>query len=251
MAASRKLVLAVVDSLKPEMLDRAIAEGRRARLQGAGRARHLRARLRVHVLRRSRRSPPRRSRRGLGPDEHRIPSMNWYHRGEGRYVEYGSSFQATRAFGIVRSLYDTVYNMNLAHLTREREDGLRASRRTPGSARPARPTSSIGAGRATSRRRTGSTRASRARPSSGTPSGARPSSSTPTSSPRGGPTAARRSGCRASATSTRAASARTSSRRTCSTSCSSRCPTTTRTRTAEAPTRRSPRSRPRTGRSSE
>ena len=35
-----------------------------------------------------------------------------------RQVEYGSSFPATRAFGVVRSLYDTVYNMNLAHLTR-------------------------------------------------------------------------------------------------------------------------------------
>ena len=27
---------------------------------------------------------------GLGPDEHHIPAMNWYHRGERRYVEYGS-----------------------------------------------------------------------------------------------------------------------------------------------------------------
>ena len=26
--------------------------------------------------------------------------------------------KATRAFGVVRSLYDTVYNMNMAHLTR-------------------------------------------------------------------------------------------------------------------------------------
>jgi hypothetical protein len=47
--------------------------------------------------------------------------MNWYHRGEERYVEYGSSFPATRAFGVVRSLYDTVYNMNMAHLTRARK----------------------------------------------------------------------------------------------------------------------------------
>ncbi len=47
--------------------------------------------------------------------------MNWYHRGEERYVEYGSSFQATRAFGVVRSLFDTVYNMNMAHLTRGRK----------------------------------------------------------------------------------------------------------------------------------
>ena len=55
---------------------------------------------------------------GVGPDRHYIPSMNWYHRGEHRYVEYGSSFQASRAFGIRRSLYDTVYNMNMAHLSR-------------------------------------------------------------------------------------------------------------------------------------
>ena len=33
-------------------------------------------------------------------------------------MEYGSSFPATRAFGVVRSLFDTVYNMNMAHLTR-------------------------------------------------------------------------------------------------------------------------------------
>ena len=58
---------------------------------------------------------------GTGPGEHHIPSMNWYHRGEERYVEYGSSFQATRAFGVVRSLFDTVYNMNMAHLTRGRK----------------------------------------------------------------------------------------------------------------------------------
>src|SRR5687767_8011800 len=50
---------------------------------------------------------------GRGPGEHHIPSMNWYHRGEERYVEYGSSFQATRVFGVVRSLYDTVYNTTL------------------------------------------------------------------------------------------------------------------------------------------
>src|SRR5205085_1134927 len=48
---------------------------------------------------------------GVGPAEHHIPSMNWYHRGEARYVEYGSSFEASRTFGIVRSLQDTVYNM--------------------------------------------------------------------------------------------------------------------------------------------
>ena len=47
--------------------------------------------------------------------------MNWYHRAERRYVEYGSSFEATRAFGLFRTLYDTVYNMNMAHLSHEVE----------------------------------------------------------------------------------------------------------------------------------
>ncbi|MGA2006170.1 MAG: alkaline phosphatase family protein [Solirubrobacteraceae bacterium] len=53
---------------------------------------------------------------GLGPDRHRIPSMNWYHRAEGRYVEYGSSFRASLRFGLGRQLTDTIYNMNGAHL---------------------------------------------------------------------------------------------------------------------------------------
>jgi hypothetical protein len=56
---------------------------------------------------------------GLGPADHHIPAMNWYHRGERRYVEYGSSFDASRAVGVFRSLQDTVYNMNMAHLNRE------------------------------------------------------------------------------------------------------------------------------------
>ncbi len=58
---------------------------------------------------------------GVGADEHWISGMNWYHRLERRYVEYGSSFEATRAFGIFRALYDLVYNMNLAHLSPEVE----------------------------------------------------------------------------------------------------------------------------------
>src|SRR3954463_10456378 len=45
--------------------------------------------------------------------------MNWFHRAEHRYVEYGSSFSASRTFGVVRSLTDTIYNMNLAHLSAE------------------------------------------------------------------------------------------------------------------------------------
>jgi predicted AlkP superfamily pyrophosphatase or phosphodiesterase len=58
---------------------------------------------------------------GVGPDRHGISGMNWYHRAEQRYVEYGSSLEATRAFGLFRTLYDTVYNMNMAHLSYEVE----------------------------------------------------------------------------------------------------------------------------------
>jgi hypothetical protein len=113
----KKLVLAVIDSLKPELLDRAI---------DSGRAPALKALVEHGVYIRDCVSSfpsvtPVASASittGLGPDRHQIPSMNWYHRGEERYVEYGSSFAATRTFGIVRSLYDTVYNMNLAHLSR-------------------------------------------------------------------------------------------------------------------------------------
>jgi hypothetical protein len=53
---------------------------------------------------------------GVLQDRHRIPSMNWYSREERRYVEYGSSFSASRRFGLVQQLTDTVYNMNLEHL---------------------------------------------------------------------------------------------------------------------------------------
>src|SRR3954470_1908625 len=58
---------------------------------------------------------------GHGPAEHNIPSMNWWHRGEERYIEYGTSFGASRAFGIRQSLTDTIYNMNLEHLSRDVE----------------------------------------------------------------------------------------------------------------------------------
>jgi hypothetical protein len=54
---------------------------------------------------------------GVAQDEHLIPAMNWFHREEGRYVEYGSSFRAAQRFGIARQLTDTVYNMNRAHLS--------------------------------------------------------------------------------------------------------------------------------------
>jgi hypothetical protein len=116
----KKLVLAVIDSLKPEMLERAVAEGRAPALAA--------------LLERGVYVPDCVSTfpsvtpvatstiaTGVGPDRHHVPSINWFHRGESRYVEYGSSFQAARAFGVLRSLHDTVYNLNMSHLSRDVE----------------------------------------------------------------------------------------------------------------------------------
>jgi len=113
---AKKLVLAVIDALSPDALDRTIADNRAPILaELVRRGEHARDCISTFPSL----TPVAASAitTGLGPDEHLIPSMNWYHRGEERYVEYGSSFPATRAFGVFRSLQDTVYNMNLAHLT--------------------------------------------------------------------------------------------------------------------------------------
>src|SRR5205085_5192574 len=54
---------------------------------------------------------------GLHPSGTRIPSMTWYHRGEGRFVEYGSSFLATLAEGTRQMVDDVLVNLNLLHLS--------------------------------------------------------------------------------------------------------------------------------------
>jgi type I phosphodiesterase/nucleotide pyrophosphatase len=114
----QKLVLIVVDAMKPSMLERAIAAG-----QAPAMAEIMR---RGHYVPECVASFPSVTpvcaatiTTGLGPDRHGIPSMNWYHREEGRYVEYGSSFSASRQFGVLRSLTDTVYRMNSEHLAPE------------------------------------------------------------------------------------------------------------------------------------
>jgi type I phosphodiesterase/nucleotide pyrophosphatase len=56
---------------------------------------------------------------GAHPDVHRIPHLVWWHRGERRLVEYGSSFAAIRAAGARRSLGDAIFNMNEQHLGRD------------------------------------------------------------------------------------------------------------------------------------
>jgi hypothetical protein len=115
-AAPKKLVLCVIDAMAPAMLERAVAEGVAPMLAA--------------LIERGRYIPDCVAAfpsvtpvcaasivTGVAQDEHLIPGMNWFHREEHRYVEYGSSFRAAQRFGIVRQLTDTVYNMNRAHLS--------------------------------------------------------------------------------------------------------------------------------------
>jgi hypothetical protein len=118
--SSKKLVLGVIDALKPEMLDRAITEGRAPAL-AALRERGLYVRDSVAAFPSLTPVCAASIATGLSVEEHEIPAMNWYHRGEQRYVEYGSSLVASHAHGVRRSLIDTVYNLNLAHLTQTRK----------------------------------------------------------------------------------------------------------------------------------
>jgi predicted AlkP superfamily pyrophosphatase or phosphodiesterase len=118
--SQKKLVLVVIDALKPSMLERAIASGRapalrRIRQEGVYVPDCVASFPSVTPVCAATITT------GAGPDRHQIPSMNWYHREEGRYVEYGSSFSASRQAGVLRSLTDTVYRMNAEHLSRDVE----------------------------------------------------------------------------------------------------------------------------------
>src|SRR5437879_6318735 len=113
-----KLVLCVIDAMAPEMLERTVASGAAPVLE--------------RLIERGRYVPSCVAAfpsvtpvcaasivTGAGQDDHRIPAMNWFHRQEDRYVEYGSSFRAAQRFGFARQLTDTVYNMNRAHLSQD------------------------------------------------------------------------------------------------------------------------------------
>jgi predicted AlkP superfamily pyrophosphatase or phosphodiesterase len=106
----------VIDALKPSMLERAIASDRAPALK---RIRDEGVYVNDCVASFPSVTPVCAATitTGVGPDHHLVPSMNWYHRDEGRYVEYGSSFSATRQFGVLRSLTDTVYRLNAEHLS--------------------------------------------------------------------------------------------------------------------------------------
>jgi Type I phosphodiesterase / nucleotide pyrophosphatase len=54
-------------------------------------------------------------------DVHGIPHLVWWNREDQRLVEYGSSFGALLASGLVRGLRDTIVNLNEHHLLRSAE----------------------------------------------------------------------------------------------------------------------------------
>jgi len=58
---------------------------------------------------------------GAHPDVHGIPHLIWWNRSEQRLVEYGSSFGALRAAGLVQGVRDSVVNLNERHLSARAE----------------------------------------------------------------------------------------------------------------------------------
>jgi hypothetical protein len=113
--AAKKLVLTYVDSLRTDMLERAVGEGR-APTFGALLERGVLIPDCVSSFPSVTPVACAEMVTGVAADQHWISGMNWFHRLEQRYVEYGSSLDATRTVGVFRALYDLVYNMNLAHL---------------------------------------------------------------------------------------------------------------------------------------
>ena len=112
----RKLILVVIDGLTPSMLEAALDAGALPTLGAiAERGRYRRAATVFPSL-----TPVCLSSIATGgyPDVHEIPHLVWWHRGEQRIVEYGSSFGAARAAGIGRTLRDTLVGMNAEHLGR-------------------------------------------------------------------------------------------------------------------------------------
>jgi hypothetical protein len=111
---TRQLILIVIDGLTPSVFEAAVGDRRAPSLTFlAEHGRYARAVSTFPSL-----TPVCLSSLVTGghPDVHHIPHLVWYHRDEGRVVEYGSSFAALRAAGMTRAIIDTIINMNRRHL---------------------------------------------------------------------------------------------------------------------------------------
>jgi len=114
--ATKKLILVVIDGLTPSMLEDTLERGTAPAL--ALLSEHGRYRRAISTF--PSLTPVCLSALATGahPDVHEIPHLVWYHRGEKRLVEYGSSFGAVLAAGAKQSLVDTIYGLNASHLGR-------------------------------------------------------------------------------------------------------------------------------------
>lgn len=113
----KKLVLIVVDGMTPAGFERAVESARAPALSFL--AEHGTYRQATSVFPSLTPVCLSSIATGSGPDVHSIPHLVWWHRGERRIVEYGSSFAAVRAAGVAQSLTDTIYNLNQQHLSRD------------------------------------------------------------------------------------------------------------------------------------
>jgi Type I phosphodiesterase / nucleotide pyrophosphatase len=111
---AKKVVVIVVDGMTPDTFERAVDDRRAPALSFlAAHGAYRRATSVFPSL-----TPVCLSSIATGamPDVHHIPHLVWWHRGERRIVEYGSSFAALRAAGVAQAITDTIYNMNRKHL---------------------------------------------------------------------------------------------------------------------------------------
>lgn len=117
-AAAKKLVLVVIDGMKPEALARAIDAGAAptlARLlrDGYGSGECISSFPSLTPVATATITT------GAGPSRHGVPSMHWYKHDEDRYVDYGISFASARRAGVITVLKDLVYRINQEHLSRD------------------------------------------------------------------------------------------------------------------------------------
>ncbi|SFB22214.1 Type I phosphodiesterase / nucleotide pyrophosphatase [Lentibacillus halodurans] len=56
---------------------------------------------------------------GVYCDKHKIPGLVWYHQGEKRIVNYGSTVKELFKLGIRQSVRDVFYNLNHVHLSKQ------------------------------------------------------------------------------------------------------------------------------------
>jgi hypothetical protein len=117
LADRKKLILVVIDGLTPEVFEDAVENESAPAL--AFLARHGSYRRGVSTFPSLTPVCLSSIATGAHPDVHCIPHLVWWHRGERRLVEYGSSFAAIRAAGMRRSLADTIFNLNEQHLGRD------------------------------------------------------------------------------------------------------------------------------------